>query len=169
MHAKTIGGLSHINNSTLDGITQSKLFFSDDAVFDASDTVVTLDHITSSDMSSNEFRFDAVTAQYVRWEVTGISGGDTYQGSRYLRFHDDQEQGRLSMAMIGNHSRVNATTYNAIHAYDGIQSNPQPSKMNGQARVAAQKRISILISGPCKMSAGWNCGSELATTSPRRT
>ncbi len=107
--ATTIAGMSHLNRGAADGIATSTLTFSDDLSFGGADPVVAINHISSEGTELNAMRFAPQTAQYVRWDVTSISGTHPNQGAREIRFHDASDVGRVSMAHIGSSGSFSAS------------------------------------------------------------
>jgi hypothetical protein len=77
-------GVEHLDrNPFVDWITGAKLTFSTDPVFDGSDPTITYDQLSAAYET-----FAPIHARYVKWEVTGVTAGNSNNvGGRELAFY----------------------------------------------------------------------------------
>jgi hypothetical protein len=94
--------------NAVDVIERSRLVFSSDATFDASDAIVEFDP-TGSNGAGIIQRFAPRTAQYVRWEALSTTGGSPNLGSRQMFFLQTPE---------GQTPLPNPTVYNGTAAFN---------------------------------------------------
>lgn len=125
-----IDALDIINRpGTADAVTSFNLIFSDDATFDGSDPIVTINQnyagVGSTSYLGTLTSFAPQTARYVRWDVTGVSGGANNSGAAEMKFRSAGALTRLApgaVTVIASATPFNAT-YDKSNASDGALGN----------------------------------------------
>lgn len=101
-----------------DIIGTSRLVFSNDAVFDATDTIHSFNP-SGSNASGIVQTFPSTTARYVRWEVATSTGSSQNLGSAEIRFlNTSAGKAVLPATVIGSATPFNAS-YAAANAVNG--------------------------------------------------
>ena len=104
--------------NTADIIGTSRLVFSNDAVFDATDTIHSFNP-SGSNASGIVQTFPSTTARYVRWEVATSTGSSQNLGSAEIRFlNTSAGKAVLPATDIGSATPFNAS-YAAANAVNG--------------------------------------------------
>lgn len=128
--------VSRQNNVDVVGV--SRLIFSNDATFDGSDPVVTI-NATGLNGAGPIHSFPAQTAQYVRWEVVTSDASSQNLGSQEMRFlSTPANTAILTPLVINSAPAFNATTYAATNAAnnDAGRDGPNPREYASQSQGA---------------------------------
>jgi hypothetical protein len=112
--------INRTRRNAVDVVEQSRLVFSQDPVFDASDAIVTFDR-TGSNGAGLMQRFAPQVAQYVRWEALTASGGSPNLGARQMFFMHTPAGYLpiLSGAAVYNGTPAFSNNYRLQEAHDG--------------------------------------------------
>jgi hypothetical protein len=120
----------HTNRTAADGITSSRLTFSDDPTFTNNYSVVDIVH--TSQQPGVNYYIGEHGGRYVRWNVTGISGGATNQGAREIAFlYQTSRYAQIVDPVVMNSATPFNLSFGATNVFDNIPTTDYASQGQG--------------------------------------